>query len=565
MTLLSTLQLAKNALFASQLGIQVSANNISNADTPGYVRERVVQSPAATQQIGRIVTGTGVQVDGVVRQVDKFLQERLRSAISDLASGEARQQAYVQLETVVGELNDSDLSTAITEFFSSLQDVLNQPEIAAGRNLAVLRGDALGEQIQHLDDRVRGLRTSINDQILSSVEEVNKSVQEIAKLNLQIMQVEQGGAITSDAVGLRDRRDEVLKNLAQMVNIRVDEQQSGAVNVFVGGDYLVFDGTTQTIRVSSRADHDLTIADLHLSNSDSQLNATSGKLAGLVGVRDDVLAGFLDDLDAFTKTLIFEFNRIHAGGQGLTGFQQMVSAFAVTDSTKPLDDAGLPFLPEHGSFDVLVTNRATGITATHGVRVGLSGFDDDTTPQDLVAQLDGIDGLSAAIQYDGRLQLQTDSNDLEFAFAHDTSGVVAALGMNTFFSGEGAQDIGINQAVVSDPSKLAFSQNGVGHDTHQGEQLANMATTSLASRAGASLAQVYEQWIGQTAQESALATAVADGFRAFKDTLEGDHLALSGVSLDEEAVNMMTYQRTFQAAAKVISTVNELLDVLVNL
>ena len=150
MTLLSTLQIAKNTLFASQAGIQVAANNVANADTPGYIREKLVQTPGPTQRIGRLVTGTGVQVDGIVREVNRFLQERLWSAGSDLANGETQEKVYLNLETVVGELSDSDLSTAMTEFFNSLNDVLNQPEDPAVRNLAVLSGDSLATQIRVL-------------------------------------------------------------------------------------------------------------------------------------------------------------------------------------------------------------------------------------------------------------------------------------------------------------------------------------------------------------------------------------------------------------------------------
>ena len=145
MTLLSTLQIAKNALFASQAGIQVSANNVANADTPGYIREKLVQAPGPTQRLGRLVTGTGVQVEGIVREVDRFLQERLWSAGSDLANGETQEKIYLSLESVVGELSDSDLSTALTDFFNSLNDVLNQPEDPAVRNLAVLKRRQSGD------------------------------------------------------------------------------------------------------------------------------------------------------------------------------------------------------------------------------------------------------------------------------------------------------------------------------------------------------------------------------------------------------------------------------------
>jgi flagellar hook-associated protein 1 FlgK len=119
--------------------------------------------------------------------------------------------------------------------------------------------------------------------------------------------------------------------------------------------------------------------------------------------------------------------------------------------------------------------------------------------------------------------------------------------------------------VRDDPQALALSRGGVGADSHNGERLAALLTTPLDSAGQTSLAQRYEQWVSGTAQASALSQAVTEGDRLFHATLEGEHLGLSGVSLDEEAVQMMTLQRTFQAAAKVISTVNELLEVLVEL
>ena len=195
----------------------------------------------------------------------------------------------------------------------------------------------------------------------------------------------------------------------------------------------------------------------------------------------------------------------------------------------------------------------------------LDGLDDDTTYEDLANDLDAIDGLSAEITLEGQLSLRSESPELEFSFANDTSGVLAALGINTFFAGTTAADIGLKQDVLDDAGKLAFSAGGIGADTQNGELLAEMLTTPLDSQQNVSLAQQYERWMGETAQASALSKAVAEGYRSFHSTLESEHLGLSGVSLDEEAVNMMAYQRTFQAAAKVISTISELLDFLVRL
>jgi flagellar hook-associated protein 1 FlgK len=143
--------------------------------------------------------------------------------------------------------------------------------------------------------------------------------------------------------------------------------------------------------------------------------------------------------------------------------------------------------------------------------------------------------------------------------------VLAALGINTFFTGSAAGDIGVQDTLRIDAGKLAVSQGGVGRDTANGERLAVAMTTPLESRGGQTLVNIYEKWMGDTAQSSSLAKAIAEGYRSFHATLESEHLGLSGVNLDEEAVDMITFQRTYQAAAKVISTINELLELLVNL
>ncbi|MFO7904246.1 MAG: flagellar hook-associated protein FlgK [Planctomycetota bacterium] len=565
MKLYSTMQLAKNALFAAQTGIQVASNNIANAETPGYVRERAILTPSETQKLGTLVAGTGVRVDGIVRQVDEHLQERMRYALSDMAHGEAQESVYVQLESAIGELSDSDLSTALNEFQGSLNDVLNQPEDSSVRGLAVLQGDRLAETIRGLDRRVSDLRAMTNDRVVDATAEMNELITQIDSLNTRIIRIEQGGAITSDAVGLRDKRDKALEELAEYVNIKVKEQASGGVNVFVGGTYLIFDGATQLVQTVEEMDRRHLVEEPRLSKTDAPLEPSSGQLAGLLAARDQVLGKFMDDLDSFTQSLIFEFNKLHASGQGLSGFSEFRSEHAIADVTVPLDEAGLEYTPVDGSFQVQVVNKKSGLSKTTEVEVQLSGMDDDTTAESLVASLDAIDGLSAETEANGRILLESDSSELEFAFGEDSSGVLAALGINTFFTGTTGADVKVQDALREDPGKLAISSGGVGHDTRNGEQLAQMLTMPLESRDGASLQSIHQEWMGATAQESSLAQAVAEGHRSFHSTLEAEHLGLSGVSLDEEAINMMNFQRQYQAAAKIVSTISELLETLLKM
>lgn len=565
MTLLSTLQISNNALIASQLGLQVVGNNIANANTPGYIRQQVVLTPAPTQRYGGLLLGLGVEVQAVIQQTDRFLEDRLRSAESDLASGEAQEKTYVQLESLLGELSDTDLSTALTEFFGSVQDILNQPDSESVRNLAVLQGQSLASDISRLHERVGKLRQDINVQIDQTAVEINGHINEIAKLNVQILQAEGGGTSASDAVGLRDRRSIVLKELSKILDITAIEQPTGDVSVFVGGDYIVFQGTPRPVTIEQTTDRGQTISKIKLIETDAPLFTSSGKLAGLVTSRDAILGGFLDNLDDFASTLISEFNKVYSQGQGLSGYSEVSAEFAVDNTQASLDAAGLKFTPGSGSFELLVLNKQTGLTTTSQISVDLNGLDEDTSLEDLVAAIDAVDGIEASIDPNRRLEIKSDSLLVEFSFGGDTSGVLAALGINTFFKGSKASDIGVNSDVKEDPGLFAASRNGIGEDTEIAVKLANLLTTPLASQNGTSLAVLYDRFTAEVSQGASVTNSVTEGYRVFQQTLEGQLLAITGVNLDEEAVRMIQYQRSFQASARVISTINDLLEVLVNL
>lgn len=565
MSLLSSIQLANNTIRAQQIGLQVVGQNISNANTPGYIREEVIFSPAPTQQVGDLLLGLGVDVVGVVQKVDTFLEERLRSATADRANSEAKENTWFQLEGLIGELSDTDLSTSLNDFISSINEVLNQPESVSVRNLAVLQGQTLSAEINRLFNRTTELRVDLNDRIEGSVSDINRLIGEISELNQRITETEGGNTSASDAVGLRDQRGLALTQLSELISVQVVEQPSGAVNVYSGGDFLVFEGTTREVQSTLETDRGISIAQLSITETGTPLDLSSGEIGGFVAGRDEILGNFQDQLNEFTATFINEFNRVFSSGQGLSGYQSLTSEFGVDDVDAALDATGLEFTPENGSFQVQVFNRQTGLTETTDVFVNLDGLDSDTSLSDLAAALDAIDGISASIDTSNRLQILSDTPDQDFAFNDDTSGVLASLGLNTFFSGTSAIDIGVNQVLVTDPGKFAASGTGIGPDTSNALELAGFLDRPLDSANGTTITDLYDRLSGETTQNAAVARAVADGFRVFEQTLEGEHLSISGVSIDEETVRMISYQRVFQAAARYISELSELLELLVNL
>ncbi len=565
MSLLGSIRMAGNTLQAMQIGLQVVGQNIANANTPGYIREEVNFVTAPTYQFGSLTLGLGVRVAGIVQKIDDFLQGRSRDAVSDRAAAETQEQAFAELEGIIGELNDTDLSSSLSNFFNSIHDVLNDPTSDAARNLATLRGRTLVQDINNLSSRVRTVRGNYNDQVVDSVEEINRLLEKVGTLNVQIAQVEGSGAGGNDAVGLRDQRGQALTELAELIDVQVTEETGGSVNVISQGEFLVAGGIVRELAVGYESTPDLSAAYLQVADTSSQINVVGGKVAGLIAGRDEVLGSFLDSLDSFAGALAFEFNKLFSSGQGLNGYQDVTSVNAVTDTDAALDAAGLAFTPVNGSFEIQVYSPNTGQTRRTRVQIDLDGLGTDTTLSSLAATLDAIDGVSATITSAGRLQLTSESSDQQLAFADDTSGALAALGVNTFFTGSTALDLGVNSVIVGDPRKFAASKNGIGEDTQNAVDLAGFGNRQLSSQSNASILNLYERMVGEASQGAAVAKSVADGHRTFEQSIQGQLAANSGVSIDEETIKLLAYQRTYQASAKYISVIDELLQTLVSL
>lgn len=565
MSLFSSIQMASNTLRVNQIAMQVVGQNMANASTEGYIREEVVLSPAATQQYGGLLLGMGVQIDGVVQKLDIFLEERLRAAVSDHSGLEAQRDLYVQLEQLVGELSDTDLSSSLTKFFSAISEALNQPESITARNLAVLQGKTLTSRINRLASRGQEAHDDLNSRVETMADDINRLIEEIRVLNVRIAEVEGGNASGSDAVGLRDQRLVALQDLSKLIDIRAKEQSNGTVSVYCGGEFLVIDGVSREVEAVTSTDSGTTRVDIHLQETASPLDASAGEYKGLLEARDTILTGFLDSLDDFTGTLAFEFNKVYSSGQGLSGYRELTSEETVDAADQPLDEAGLNFTPVNGSFQVLVRNTDTGLTQTTDIQVDLNGLDDDTTLADLVAQLNAVDGISASLTPSNGLTMSSDSPDSEFAFAEDTSGVLAALGLNTFFTGSTALDLGVNEIAQGDPGKFAASRGGIAADMENAVILAGFFDRPLESQNGNSLSEIYEQMVGGITQGSAVTGALTDGANSFLETLNGQKLATSGVSIDEETINLIGYQQAYQASARFISVLSGLFEALLNM
>ncbi len=565
MSLFATIQQSANALQVSELGLHVVGNNIANANTPGYIRQELIQAPAIGNKFGEVVLGNGVRAVGVKQSLDEFVVERLRQTESALAASDAQGTMYKQLESIFGELTSNDLSSQIGEFSSSINDLLNQPGNDSLRRMVLERGKTLTGNIRGISQQLADVSSNLNREVQGAASEINRLTEQLAKLNQRIVEVEGGRTSGSDAVGLRDERISTLQDLSKIVNIRAVEQQSGSVTVFVGGEYLVSDGIQRPVKYALRSEGDKTIPEIRLVDTDSPLQVSGGRLQGLYSARDGGVGKVSNDLDQFARDLIEQFNRIHTQGQGVEGFSEVTSSSASDDRTAPLDLSGFPLTIKNGDFQISVLDLENGTSKTSTIRVKLTGSTGDSSLVDVAQAIDAVSGLSASISSEGKLRIAADTSSLRFSFAEDTSGFLAASGINTFFVGDSASTIAINSVITENPRMLAASSTGIGSGTDNALKLAQAFDEPVDRLGGQSIKQSFENIVVRMTQDINVQSGVSDGLRNFYKTLEGQHLSISGVNLDEEAVKMLFYQRAFQASSRLIQASNEMLDTLVNL
>jgi flagellar hook-associated protein 1 FlgK len=565
MSLFGSIQMAGNTLQAMQIGLHVVGNNIANANTPGFIRERAIFTPAPTMKLGNLTLGLGVEVAGIVQSLDKFAEDRLRDAGGDRAGAEVQDQTYKDIEAILNELSDTDVSSSLTSFFNSINEILKHPEDVSIRNLAIQSGQSLSTAINNLDRRVETVYADFGRRVENLTTEINSLTTQISKLNVQIVSLEGGVNSSNQAGSLRSRRQEAVKRLADIADVYATDTPGGAVNITLHGESLVFEGTRREVKSELGTSNGLPTATMKFVDGGGPVQVSSGELYGVYQARDAIAGGFLDRLNDLAGALANEFNKIYAQGQGITGFKTVTSQNSVSSSTVGLDEAGLDFTPTSGYFNLLVYNKETKLTTTHRVDVDLDGLDNDTSLASLAATLDGVEGVAARVTSDNRLELRTESSELQIAFEDDSSGLLAALGVNTFFTGSTAGTLGINPELLADGSKFAASHDGIGVDVTNAQRLVALQDQGIDGLGGSSITGLYDKMVNEVAQGSAAAGSIADGYRVFEDTLTAAAQAVSGVNLDEEAIDMIMLQQTYQASARYISTLSDLLDTLINL
>ncbi|MEO0512092.1 MAG: flagellar hook-associated protein FlgK [Planctomycetota bacterium] len=572
------IQIGRSALSAAQLGIQTASNNLANSATPGYSRRTLdLRSVPGGANTGSGQIGLGVEVGSIRRVVDESILTRINQAAGDESAAQVRSDILAEIEANINELTDQDLSSELGAFFSVWSELANGSDTQA---IVIEQGERLAGVLERSREDLVRQRSALDDRLDSEIDRLNELTAQIGTVNRTIAETELTG---NEANSLRDQRDQLVRELSSLADVTAVPRESGGLDILIGSTPIVQGSRIREAEIRRETRNGSLEISLRVKEDGTTLPATSGTIGELLSGRETLIDATIEDLDSIAAALIFEVNRLHSTGvnpQGLTLIEGTRS-LGVGDRTRPLNDptnatlAALPFNAVNGGFSVVVRDPGTGSTTTTRIDIDLDGIDaagntgitDDTSLDDIRAQLDAVAGLTATITSDGRLSIRA-ADGLEFNLTDDTSGALAVLGVNGYFQGSDASDIRVEQRLLDNPTQLATGsldreQNFVENGTSLA--IAGLQDGTVDMLNGRSIGAFWRDRVQSIGGQASSAQGELASLTAVRESLDAQRLGLSGVNEDEEALNLLAFQRQFQGAARVISTADELLNELLEL
>lgn len=579
MSLSTSLQIGRSALTAGQMAIQIAGNNVSNATTPGYSRQTLSLTPTQDTRFGGNFIGRGVNVQAIRRQVDDALQARLWSGLSAESAGSTDLRLLGGVENVMNALGGTNLSTQLNAFFNSWSTLADTPGAGGPRALVVQQGQQLSSYVKNLRSQLVDQRLQVDRELGTSVLRADDLLSQIANLNTQIVTAENGQGVAN---GLRDQRDALITELSKFMDITAVQQANGNVDILVASQPVVLAGQTRGLQLKFEDDNGTTVISVTTRDNQEKLAITSGTVGSLMRQRNELVTDTIQRVDNIAKNLIHEVNRIYSqgsNGQPVSSYQGL-TAVGASDLARSFNDPAnatfqaLNFRPTSGKFSVTVTNNATGSSQTVNIPIDLDGinssfapgFANDTSMNSLIASLNGVSNLTATTGPNGGLVVNAASG-FSVSFSDDTSGVLAVLGVNTYFTGTDASDIAVRSDLVASPATLnaARTENGARADNGAALALSRLRSQTITGLNGETF---NAAWNGATQAVAVRVTSSktnAEATKLVRENLDAQRSSISGVSMDEEAINLVNYQRQYQAGARFISVVDEMTQTLLQL
>lgn len=611
------IELGKRSIMAHTQQIQTAGHNISNADTEGYTRQRVqvktfdpIYRPDLTRAETPGQIGQGTTIESISRLRDELLDQRIVSQSNQESYWETREHYYTMIEQVYNEPDDISVRSNMDKFWQSWQELSVYPESKAARQAVVTRGETLAESISQRYKSLAGIGTLINGDIEAVTRQINDYARQIAAINGEIVRSK---AMDDNPNDLMDRRDLLVEKLSSLANITTDTRDDDEFMVHIEGQVLVQGSVARQFELVANTDNN-GYDSVVWSDTNLLADVKSGKLGALLELRDVDVRNEIQSLDTMAMNFSDLVNDVHKAGIGannVTGLDFFVQYPFVTDVKGNYDRDG------DGAVDSSFVFRFTGTNALNPQdKVGLDGvmtlsgkngnitvpYYANDTIEAVIARINDSEGeVKAYLDRNNHLVLKATTamamDNPDFVIRHVEDSGLFLAGYSGILSGSGAENafdfaradavdflsasysvapvlnpsdyIAVNPAVKNDVNSVAAAfptpqGRAVLGDGRAAVEIAAIRNTDV--MIGSS--RTFDDYFAESVTNAGLKGEQAENMLLSQNAIMNDlrdlRDSISGVNIDEELADIIKFQHGYNAAARYVTVIDEMLDTIIN-
>jgi len=542
------LEASKRGLYTQQSALYTTGHNIANANTEGYSRQRVNMEPTlgypgtglnAPKVAGFI--GTGVKASSVQRIRDAFVDRQYRQETNKLGYWETKSKSISQLEDILNEPSDYGLAKALDGFWNSLQDLHVHPEDGGARTVVVQRAIAVADSFHYIYNSIQQLKENAANEIGITLRDINSVLEQIAHLNYQIQSVEPNGYMPND---LYDERDKLLDQLSTYIPIELEYEKSGGNALAIAeGSVRVFLKLSDGTKVKLVDGKDF--AQLRNSGASTSDGLTPTKsVEGFKIVRVDefgketvVDKNWNVDIDNNAQIKINQFSN-------LGKLKSLVDSYGydINGNQKGLFPENLE------KINKLAKEFAEAFNKLHG----------------LGTDLDGDPGVEFFVKNNSKDKEITAGNIYVSDTIINSPNKIAASDSGKAEPGNGKAEPGNGNAEPGNGNAEPGNGNAEPGNGKNALALANLKFQTLEGLFGVSIQSYFEGFVGQLGVDGQQAERLTYNAQTLQQSVSERRSSISSVSLDEEMTNMIAFQQAYNANARMITAIDEILDKIIN-
>lgn len=611
-SIFNALHIGYSGLNAAQIGIDTTGHNIANAETEGYSRQRVVTAASTPLSVDPGQRGGGTQITEIVRVFDSFVFGRLANAAQNKENSDTLKKNLEELSSYFPEIDDVGIKNDMQNYFDMWQSLAGNPSNTSLKVALAQQTQTLTQHIQETRSQITTLQSSLNDQVKVNIDEVNRIAKQISELNIEINKAESGGA--NNANDLRDQRTQLELSMSKLIGAKVIVGQietnnvidsnialkQGSYTIQIGGFNIVDGGSFHPIGMESASNQN-GYNDLYYERQDGVKvpytdSITGGKIGALLELRGSTIGtngefedGFLQEtinnLDAFAKGMIEATNNVYAE-TATTSMQSNPLSFSNNQSLLSTDENF-----KAGTFDIIVYDIDGNEVGRRTISMDEGTMIDDSpmTTNSIVGQinlsnddnkdgnaLNDIDDMLLATFNTNQKVFQVDlkasllAQGYTFAIEDNGTNFAGVTGVNRFYDGSDAKNISLNSALKEDTSKIKGFKSPANGDNQTALKMVELQFASVTFGSGLNkstdtLYGYFDNLVTQVGTKTNSVILTNDALTAQYNAIKQEYDTVSKVSIDEELANLIRYQTSYGAAAKVITTIDQMMTTLLGI